>query len=953
VQSRRRSPMTFPVVAVFVPAAACLLTLAAPRAYAAPSFLLPTSVSAMPGTGNFAIGRFGAGPRSQIVSIQGGSLSLLALAPDGSMTTTAKLRASGVTQPVLVGDVDGDGKADIVCGIAGGLAYWRGHGDGTFDPEVDSQGLPAMYSGQMIDLNGDGRADIVGSTRSAEFAGALLATADGHFVRTWQDSVDANSYGLLVGRFDADTIPDLLMRNGVSTYQLYHGRGDGTFTPGVPVDSLPFQFYMFAADLDGDGKTDLMRFRSLGGTDGRVAEVMLNPGDVRNGTWASTGLTQLDDNDYDLMAGDVDGDGAVDLVSVAQPPNGNTCWALAVAYNDGHGGFQTVRDWYVPASYTEGIGDFDGDGHPDLLVGNATGAATLVRGLGGRAMQAQQEVLGPIGFRSVTPARLRPGAGRDLVVASGSDTTYVLRRDPDGTYEIPVPLRAAPPAFAWLDQNGDGLDDYLGATADGTGLCWWWSDGAGGFTAGPPTGPLSVYWEGLGGDVALASLTDVDGDGQPDLVEVLGTLVTVRFGHADGTFSARQDAGIHRMAPYDSLGWVDLLLADLDRDGRPDVVLAGQRGSDPVYMLETWLNDGHGHFAFADTAVVQFPLPGNRPLSGNESYDPPRMMAGDVDGDGIPEIVAPVGWKIFDDPSSLYDLAVYHSVGRGGLDPTAFVHRQVNYGLMADLSGTGRSEMVSAYSDDEGDSGLEVDDWPAGSAVPAPSTTLRLPYFAGPLAVADLDGHGAPSVVTASSGGLQGVPRDMNALVITRTQPADSGTPTLASLVSASVAGGVVRIEWSLDAHSPSNVAVERSVAGAGWSVRATLAPDAAGRVAFSDAAAPAGTRIGYRLAWSEGGRRVTAAETDVTTPGALRFSLRALASTGHALAFAIDTPDAGEARFEVFDVAGRRVSDQRVRVAPGTPATAVPPGHLAPGLYLARATLGARRATARAVVLR
>lgn len=181
----------------------------------------------------------------------------------------------------------------------------------------------------------------------------------------------------------------------------------------------------------------------------------------------------------------------------------------------------------------------------------------------------------------------------------------------------------------------------------------------------------------------------------------------------------------------------------------------------------------------------------------------------------------------------------------------------------------------------------------------------------------------------------------------------DDPTPALASLVSAVADPGSVRIEWSVDA--PGEVTIERAGVDGAWEALGSALADGAGRVVWQDASVEPGGRYGYRLALGAGGGSPYGGEVWVDVPREARLAIAGLTpNPGGADAAIVFTLASRErATIEMVDLAGRRVFAREVgSLGPGTHALPLG-GRIAPGVYWLRLEQGARRVTARGVIVK
>jgi len=381
-----------------------------------------------------------------------------------------------------------------------------------FAPAVtyDSGGLETV-SVAVADVNGDGKPDLLvanycasgnscNNTNYAGVVGVLLGNGDG----TFQTAVLYGSGGyygesVAVADVNGDGKPDLVVANNCTSagsggctnfagvVGVLLGNGDGTFQTAVPYGSGGYDAdSVVVADVNGDGKPDLVvtnRCADANCQNGTVAVLLANgDGTFQTAVAYSSGgwYTSL------VAVADVNGDGKPDLAvantcieSSSNCPNG----AVGVLLGNGDGTFQTAVNygsggWYT---YSVAVADVNGDGKADLLLANEfpigdydDGEAAVLLGNGDGTFQTAATYLsGGSAATSVAVADVNGDGKPDLVVAncgaSGTNTCQkgtvgVLLGNGDGTFQTAVAYSSGgfqAYSVAVTDVNGDGKPDLL------------------------------------------------------------------------------------------------------------------------------------------------------------------------------------------------------------------------------------------------------------------------------------------------------------------------------------------------------------------------------------------------------------------------------------------------------------------------------------------------------------
>jgi hypothetical protein len=438
--------------------------------------------------------------------------------------------------PVAIADFTGDGHRDVLVGdVEKNLYLLPGDGAGGFGPARRFPSANAQAIA-IADVNGDGRPDAVvnGSVLSV-----LLGDADGTLSSA--STYLSGSVPLAIADFNLDGHPDVVQTFGASV-QLYLGDGTGRLT-GILVlteGGAP----MLVGDLNNDGFQDVVTVGAafLGGPGATFAAPIpfIAPGSV--------GLSGM-------ALADVNRDGALDLAISSQAYPG-----FAILLGNGKGGFAFPHVYYFGTGTTApAFGDFNGDGWPDLALA-AFGQVLIELNERDGTFRSGS----PIGTSAtaLAVADFNGDGKADLVVANVDTTFQIFLGKGNGEFEPPATFDLPALAFSVVtgDFNGDGHPDVALSCTFANAILTFLGDGAGGVGT-PSTHTLSPPVDVSFGPGPLTS-ADFDGDGHLDLAIAATTRIAILRGDGSGGFSLSEIPAFS----------VSVAAADVDRDGRPDLV---------------------------------------------------------------------------------------------------------------------------------------------------------------------------------------------------------------------------------------------------------------------------------------------------------------------------------------------------------------------------------------------
>jgi hypothetical protein len=384
-------------------------------------------------------------PDLAVVNLGNSQVTILLGNGNGAFTPTHyTYGAGGTPYSVAVGDFNGDGNQDLAVAAYGGksVTILLGNGDGTFTDgayiQVPGYGNP--YFVAVGDFNGDGIPDLAVTSWNTNSLTILLGNGKGGFTPAPDSpvAVGPRPVSVAVGDFNGDGIPDVAVAGlGSSSVSILLGNGNGSFTeaPHSPLAALSFPSSVAVGDFNGDGIPDV----AVAGFDGDLVTILLGNG---NGTFTPvpvnisviTGIYPA----YSVAVGDFNGDGTPDL---AVPNTGSD--TLTILLGNGNGTFTQMAN----SPITVGIGpspavvaDFNGDGIPDVAVANSgSGTVTVLLSQLTQASTAPVSGISPIGTGTHQVDAIFPGDSS--YSASTSSTTELTAQQ--GTPTVTVTLASS------------------------------------------------------------------------------------------------------------------------------------------------------------------------------------------------------------------------------------------------------------------------------------------------------------------------------------------------------------------------------------------------------------------------------------------------------------------------------------------------------------------------------
>ncbi|KMO42288.1 hypothetical protein VQ03_11125, partial [Methylobacterium tarhaniae] len=701
-----------------------------------------------------------------VTNVAGSNVSVLLGNGDGTFQAQKTFGVGSIPLTSSLADVNRDGKLDLITSNFGSnnVSVLLGNGDGTFQAQRTLAAGAGTSSVALADVDGDGKLDLFTTNYNQNTFSVLLGNGDGTFKAHQTTGVGSQPSAVTLADVNKDGKLDLVVTTfATGTVSVMLGNGNGAFQAQETFGIGAGPRAVAIADFDRDGNLDI----ATANVSDKTVSVLLGNG---NGTFKTQHSISIDASDgpTSVTSADVDGDGKLDLVVTE-----SNATSMSVLLGNGNGTFQASQTFGTGTSpHSAAVADFNGDGKLDLVsANNGAGNVSVLLGaqaVGITAVNASQasgaklkagdqltlsltpeapvevDTTGGTPYLTLSNGKQAAYTGSDTngnpaftyTVAAGDDTTSlkvtgltlnggligmpgVNGFSPSTTDSI----TSNPVAVTSADVNGDGNLDLITVNKNGGAASVLLGNGNGSFQA-ERTFPAGYSDFMIPASVSTA---DMNRDGKLDIVySAIGySAVGVLLGNGDGTFQQQKTMGSG--GGSNTTDPKSVAVADVDRDGKPDLVTANF-GGDSVSIL---LGNGNGTLRFSQT------------ISTGAGSKPTSVAVADLTGDGRVELVTA--------NSGNNTLSVLIDDGNGNFSTRQDLDTGSNSApsmvTMADFNGDGKQDLLALLA---GKQTAKV--WlGAGNGTFVPQQD-ELPTGLNPASIAarDLNGDGKLDVLIAN-----------------------------------------------------------------------------------------------------------------------------------------------------------------------------------------------------------
>lgn len=624
-----------------------------------------------------------------------GTISVLPGLGNGQLGAPALYTLAGTTSAwsMILRDMNSDGNLDIIVTSSSHLVQiLAGNNSGGFAGPVSYNTGMNPYAIVAVDLNNDGKLDLVTANNGTNTVSGLLANNSGGYLLPVGSSAGSLPYAIDAADFDNDGKNDVVVANNTSpgNVSILRGTGHGTFLAPTTLSTGANPHSVAALDVNADGLKDIVASCVIAD----ALTVWVNLG---GGVYSSSSVPAGDYPSW-VTTADFNLDGRVDC-AVANEFGNTVSLMLAAGAPGSFGAPASTPTGGAPALLSNG--DLNQDGRPDLVTGHVNGTNTVTVLLNSASGFVGALSL-PVGTTplNATVGDLNHDGRNDVVscnytgVAPGSIS--VLLAQSANTYNPATNYTTGfgPQYVRLADLDGDSNLDAAVANGLSNTLSIFKGNGLGGFVNSATLTVGSYPW--------FVAAGDLNQDGRPDLLVVNrnGPSVSVLLANGAGGFLPAQTIVMpNQSQPFG----VDM--SDLNQDGSVDVVVA-LNGSSQLRILPGL---GNGTFGVAYNLSVNA-YPGTVEVC-DVNHDAIADLVASSQANGVSVLIG-IGSGVFV-PAASAGIVSSNASATGDInrDGNVDLGNATNFGLTLSLGdGNGSFQHQGLYADAGGPRSIVIAD---------------------------------------------------------------------------------------------------------------------------------------------------------------------------------------------------------------------------------------------------